>query len=173
MEGSRRSGRRGRRPFELLARGCVAADANLAAPAVARPPVRRQLMQDQNASCKLAPAPTRIAQPRYLSGVTTNPPACGRVVEVTADPKCTRKWSESISSLVASNAAAASAWALRSWVELANCVEKAYAEARARPEPLPPAPLQKRAGSYIYSPPKQQQRWRRDALQHCSCQPSA
>ena len=57
---SGRSGRRARRPVELLANGCVAADANLAAPAVARPPVQGQLMQDQNGgeayakgSCKL------------------------------------------------------------------------------------------------------------------------
>ena len=83
MEGSRRSGRRGRRPSELLACGCAAADANWAAPAVARPPVQSQLMQDQNASCKLAP-PTKMAQPRDLSGATTNPPARGRVVEATA-----------------------------------------------------------------------------------------
>ena len=97
MEGSRRSGRRVLRPVELLARGCVAAGANWAAPAVARPPVQSQLMQDQNASCKLGAAPTKIAQPRDLSGATTNPPARGRVVEATADPqKCTRKGSESI-----------------------------------------------------------------------------
>ena len=32
---------------------------------------------------------------------------------------------------------------------------------------------QKRAGSCIYSAPKQQQRWCRGALQHCCCQPSA
>jgi len=57
-------------------------------PLAARPPVRCQLMsQDQNASCKLGAAPTKIAQPRYLSGATTNPPARGRVVEVTADPQ--------------------------------------------------------------------------------------
>ena len=172
MEGSRRSGRRLLRPFELLARGCVAAGANWAAPAVARPPVQSQLMQDQNASCKLAPPPTQIAQPRYLSGATTNPPARGRVVEVMADPKCTRKWSESISSLAASNAAAATAWHSRVVVvELANCAEQSHTENCASPEALPLAKANTRAGSCIYSPPQQQQRWRRGALQPCCCRP--
>ena len=66
-------------------------------PLAAPPPVQSQLMRPQNASCKLGAAPTKIAQPRDLSGATTNPPARGRVVEATADPqKCTRKGSESI-----------------------------------------------------------------------------
>ena len=68
-----------------------------------------------------------------------------------ADPKCTRKWSESISSLVASNAAAATAWHSRVVVELADWAEQSHAEACATAEAIPLAQACTRAGSCIYA----------------------
>jgi|MDTD01.1.fsa_nt_gb hypothetical protein len=53
MEGSRRSGRRGRRPSELLACGCAAADANWAARPSRGGRCKCLLISAQNASCKL------------------------------------------------------------------------------------------------------------------------
>ena len=118
------------------------------------------------------PRPRKSHNRGDLSDATTNPPACGRVVEVTADPKCTRKWSESISSLVASNAAAATAWHSRIVVELANCAEQSYAEDRARAEALPLAQANTRAGSCIYSAPKHRSNRNDGAAARCSAAPA-